>query len=187
MKKINETIRRCEAYQAGQTNRAGLKSWLPGFASDSDKAEASNIFQEGISRNLLELNSGESSNLPESDTFGGLMKIFLLVVTILATTGCSSYVSHQAFPLEVADPVSVRGCRPIGTFPGPYGYRYWGPPPVLGDFKYQSALKAKEAGATHIYWREASMGFYGETRVIGYAFDCSGVNVPESYADPYPY
>jgi len=115
------------------------------------------------------------------------MKNFLLFVTILAISGCSGHASHQAFPLEVSDPVSVRGCRPIGTFPGPYGYKFWGPPPVLGDYKYQSALQAREAGATHIYWREPLMGYYGQTRVMGYAFDCSGVNVPKSYEDPFLY
>jgi hypothetical protein len=112
------------------------------------------------------------------------MKTFLLIVSMLATTGCSTYVSQKTFPLEVANPSSVGGCRLVGKFPGPYGYRYWGPPPVLGDFKYQSAVKAKEAGATHIFWRDADLGFYGQTRVIGYAFDCTGVTMPKYFEDP---
>lgn len=112
------------------------------------------------------------------------MKTFLLFITIIAITGCSTYVSSKPFPLEVADPVSVRECRPVGNFPGPYGFRFWGPPPVLGDFKYQSAVTARELGATHIFWRDALLGYYGETRIIGYAFDCTGVAMPKYYQDP---
>lgn len=111
------------------------------------------------------------------------MKTFLLFVTIFAIAGCSTNVSNTPFPLEFADPVSVRECRLVGKYPGPYGYRFWGPPPVLGDFTYQSAVQAKEAGATHIYWREAFKGYYGEIRIIGYAFDCSGVAMPKNFED----
>ncbi len=113
------------------------------------------------------------------------MKTFLLFVSVVAIiiTGCSTYVSYRPFPLEVADPLSVRECRPVMKIPGPFGYRFWGAPPVLGDFKYQSAMKAKEAGATHIFWREAIMGYYGQARVIGYAFDCTGVAMPTYYED----
>ncbi|MRR07696.1 MAG: hypothetical protein EG828_12325 [Deltaproteobacteria bacterium] len=111
------------------------------------------------------------------------MKNFLRFFTILALTGCSTHLSNTPFPLEIANPSSVRECRLVGKYPGPVGYRFWGPPPVLGDFKFQSAVKAKESGATHIYWREAFRGYYGEMRIIGYAFDCSGVAMPESYED----
>jgi len=112
------------------------------------------------------------------------MKTFLLIVSLLVFTGCSTYVSQKTFPLDVAGPASVGECRLVERIPGPYGYRFWGPPPVLGDFKYQSAVKAKEAGATHIFWREADMGNYGQTRVIGYAFDCTGVTMPKYFGDP---
>jgi len=111
------------------------------------------------------------------------MKNFLLFVSILAITGCSTYASSKPFPLEVATPLTIGECRLVAKIPGPYGYSYWGPPPVLGDFKYQSAVKAKEEGATHIFWRDAIMGYYGETRVIGYAFDCTGVTMPKNYED----
>jgi len=115
------------------------------------------------------------------------MKAFLLFVTITAVSGCSTHLPDKPFPLGAADPISVRECRPVGIYPGPYGYRYWGPPPVLGDFKYRTAVQAKDAGATHIYWREDIRGFYGETRVSGYAFDCSGVTMPEYDEDPLLY
>jgi hypothetical protein len=118
---------------------------------------------------------------------GGFMKIIMLLVTIFAVTGCTAYSSQRPFPLEVSEPWSVRECRPVGTFPGPYGYRYWGPPPVVGDYKYQSALRAKEAGATHIFWREATRGYYGQIRLMGYAFDCTGVAMPKYYLYPAPY
>lgn len=111
------------------------------------------------------------------------MKTFILFVSILTILGSSTAVSSRPFPLGVADPASVGECRLVERIPGPYGYRFWGPPPVLGDFKYQSAVKAKEAGATHIFWREAIKGYYGQTRVIGYAFDCSGVAMPKYFED----
>jgi len=50
----------------------------------------------------------------------------------------------------------------------------WGPPAVLADFKYQTALKAKDMGATHIFWREILQGLDAQT--FGYAFDCTGVD-----------
>src|SRR5512136_2379984 len=99
------------------------------------------------------------------------MKTFLLFVTIIAITGCSTYLPDKNLPdksfpvaaaVAAADPISVRECRPVGIFPGPYGYRFWGPPPVLADFKSRTAMKAREAGATHIYWREDVRGYYGE-------------------------
>lgn len=106
------------------------------------------------------------------------MKFVLIFVGMLATLGCATTPPAPHFPLAEADPVSVRECRPVGTYPGPFGYRFWGPPPVLSDFRYQTALKAREAGATHIYWRTDVRGYYGETRVTGYAFDCRGVAMP---------
>ncbi|MDD2337912.1 MAG: hypothetical protein PHD01_15220 [Geobacteraceae bacterium] len=112
------------------------------------------------------------------------MKIFLLFVSMLTVTGCSASAAYKPFPLEVANPMSMGECRPVANYPGPYGYRFWGPPPVLGDFKYQSALKARDAGATHIFFREADIGYYGATRVFGYAFDCTGVTMPKNYEDP---
>ncbi len=115
------------------------------------------------------------------------MKTLLLLLTVLVVTGCATFPSYTPLPVAVADPLSVRGCRFVGAFPGPYGYRFWGPPPVLGDFKYQSALKARDAGATHMYWREIVLGYYGQTRVMGYAFDCTGVAMPQYFGDPVPY
>jgi hypothetical protein len=115
------------------------------------------------------------------------MKTFIMITAILMMAGCSTYIASRPFPLEVADPVSVRECRLVGKIPGPYGYSFWGPPPVLGDFKYRSALIAKDAGATHIFWREPVMGYYGQTQVVAYAFDCTGVSMPEYYGDSVMY
>jgi hypothetical protein len=112
------------------------------------------------------------------------MKTFLLFAAIIAISGCSTCLPDKPFPLGMADPISVRECRRVGKYPGPDGYRFWGPPPVLADFKYRTAVKAKEAGATHIYWREDVRGFYGQTRVFGYAFDCTGVIMPQYDEDP---
>jgi hypothetical protein len=106
------------------------------------------------------------------------MKTLWLFAVLLAVTGCSTYNAGRPFPLVEADPISVRGCRPVGRFAGPSGYRFWGPPPVLGDFKYRAAVQAREAGAIHIYWRDDFWGYYGQSRVVGHAFDCTGVAMP---------
>lgn len=115
------------------------------------------------------------------------MKTLLLLMALFVFGGCSTISSYKPLPVAVADPLSVRGCRFVGAYPGPYGYRFWGPPPVLGDFKFQSAAKARAAGATHMYWREDVRGYYGQTRVTGYAFDCTGVPMPQYFGDPAPY
>ncbi len=47
------------------------------------------------------------------------------------------------------------------NFPGRIGYRMWGPPADLGTFKFDTAKKAKEMGATHIYWGEDVDGLAG--------------------------
>jgi hypothetical protein len=101
------------------------------------------------------------------------MKKSMLFGSLLLLSGCSMFSSNKPFPLVETEPPVVRECRKVGTFPGPTGSRMWGPPPVLADFKYRTAVKAKEMGATHIYWRENIEGIGGET--VGYAFDCTGV------------
>jgi hypothetical protein len=107
---------------------------------------------------------------------GGSMKPFIRLFTVFAIVACSGTSCGGPFPLIESDHISVRECRLVGKYPGPSGYSSWGPPPVLGDFKYQTALKAKEAGATHIFWGEEKTGIIGTT-VIGYAFDCTGVEM----------
>jgi hypothetical protein len=101
------------------------------------------------------------------------MKKTALIGSLLVLSGCSMFGSNKPFPLVETEPIVVTGCRKVGTFPGPTGSRVWGPPAVLADFKYQTAVKAKEMGATHIYWRETLNGIEGQT--FGYAFDCTGV------------
>jgi hypothetical protein len=103
------------------------------------------------------------------------MKRFMLVVPLLGLAGCSVFGSNRPFPLQETSPADVRACRLVAKMPGPSGYRMWGPPATLGTFKYDAAKKAKELGATHIYWGENVEGIGGE--VIGYAVDCTGVQV----------
>jgi hypothetical protein len=109
------------------------------------------------------------------------MKKLWLVVPLLALSGCAMFSTEKPFPLEESNPTSVRECRRVGTFPGPEGYRFWGPPAVLSDFKWKTAEQAKQMGATHIYWRESSEKFEGG--IVGYAFDCTGVKMPQDYED----
>jgi hypothetical protein len=103
------------------------------------------------------------------------MKRLWLVVPMLGLAGCSVFGSNTPFPLQETSPADVRACRQVAKIPGPSGYRMWGPPAALGTFKYDAAKKAKEMGATHIYWGEDVEGLEGE--VVGYAVDCTGVPV----------
>ena len=111
------------------------------------------------------------------------MKKICLLVSLLALSGCSMFTGDNPFPLqEVApDPEIVKDCRLVGTFPGPEGYRFAGPPVVLSDFKWQTAEKAKRMGATHIYWWEGGGKVKGE--ITGFAFDCTGVDMPQGDED----
>lgn len=103
------------------------------------------------------------------------MKRMLFLFPLLALTGCSLFTSNAPFPLKETRPAKVRECRKVGKFPGPEGFRMWGPPAALGSFKYDTALKAKELGATHIYWGEDVDGMQGG--IVGYAVDCTGIVV----------
>jgi hypothetical protein len=106
---------------------------------------------------------------------GGRMKRTLLLVPLLALSGCSLFTSNAPFPLKETSPAKVRECRKVAKFPGPEGFRMWGPPATLGSFKYDTAVKAKEMGATHIYWGEDVDGLQGG--IFGYAVDCTGILV----------
>lgn len=105
------------------------------------------------------------------------MKKLWLLVPLFALSGCSMFSGDTNFPLQelAPDPEIVKDCRLIGTFPGPGGYRFAGPPPVLSDFKLRTAEKAKRMGATHIYWWEGGGKVQGE--MTGFAFDCTGVDM----------
>jgi len=109
------------------------------------------------------------------------MKKMWLTVSLLALSGCSMFTADRPFPLEETKPAAVKKCRKVGKFPGPAGYRFWGPPAVLSDFKWQSAEQAKQMGATHMYWREDSESLKGE--IAGFAFDCTGVDMSGSDRD----
>jgi hypothetical protein len=103
------------------------------------------------------------------------MKRLWLVVPMLGLAGCSLFTANAPFPLKETTAADVRACRQVAKFPGPSGYRMWGPPAALGSFKYDTAKKAKEMGATHIYWGEDPEGIEGG--IVGYAVDCTGVVV----------
>jgi len=106
------------------------------------------------------------------------MKRVLLVAPLFGLVGCSAFTMNAPFPLKETSPQEVRDCRPVAKFPGPVGYRMWGPPAALGTFKFDTAKKAKELGATHIYWGEDVEGIGGG--IVGYAVDCTGIPLNES-------
>jgi hypothetical protein len=107
------------------------------------------------------------------------MKKISAAIFLLMLCGCST-AAQKPFPLEVVEPHVVAKCRQVGKYPGPGGYRMWGPPAVPGSFKYETALKAKEKGATHIYWREDVDGIDGN--IVGNAFDCTGVELEDNWS-----
>ncbi|RQW83427.1 MAG: hypothetical protein EHM79_16175 [Geobacter sp.] len=103
------------------------------------------------------------------------MKRLWRIIPMLGLAGCSLFTANAPFPLKETSPANVKDCRKVAKFPGPSGYRMWGPPAALGSFKYDTAKKAKEMGATHIYWGEDLDGLEGG--IVGYAVDCTGVLV----------
>lgn len=99
------------------------------------------------------------------------MKKMLIVLPLLFLAGCAT--ASKPYPLVETDYETVRDCRQVAKFRGPDGYRMWGPPAVIGDFKYESAVKAKAMGATHIHWRVGGPGIEGG--LTGWAVDCTGI------------
>ena len=99
------------------------------------------------------------------------MKKMLAILSLLAVAGCAT--ANKPYPLVETSSELVRNCRQVARFHGPEGYRMWGPPAVIGDFKYESAVKAKAMGATHIHWRVGAPGMDGS--ITGWAYDCTGI------------
>lgn len=116
------------------------------------------------------------------------MKFILLVTGALLIWGCSTATTVPSgkgiLAVRESDRISVRQCRYLGKIPGPTGYTYWGSPPVMGGFKAQAAAQAKQMGATDITWGEEKVSgdpspYDGKSRVFGYAYDCTGVAMPQ--------
>ncbi len=82
------------------------------------------------------------------------MKKALLVFSFLLLTGCGGFAGRQSTIIEVSDREQVKGCQLLESFQGPSGYRMWGPPMVIGNFKNEVIQKAEMIGATHILWRK---------------------------------
>jgi hypothetical protein len=81
------------------------------------------------------------------------MKKALLVFSFLLLAGCGGFAGRQSTIIEASTPEEVKGCQFLESFQGPSGYRMWGPPMVVGNFKNEAVQKAKIIGATHILWR----------------------------------
>jgi hypothetical protein len=81
------------------------------------------------------------------------MKKALLVFSFLLLAGCGGFAGRQSTIIEASTPEEVKGCQFLESFQGPSGYRMWGPPMVVGNFKNEAVQKARRIGATHILWR----------------------------------
>jgi len=103
------------------------------------------------------------------------MQKVLIVLSLFVVAGCAS--AKNAPPLVETNHDTVRNCRQVAKFRSEAGKKYWGPPPVLGNFKYESAVKAKEMGATHIYWMQGGPGM--DSVLTGWAVDCTGVEIDD--------
>lgn len=88
------------------------------------------------------------------------MKKTLLVFSILFLAGCGGFTGRQSTIVEVSDQEQVKGCQFLESFQGPTGYRMWGPPMVIGNFKSEAIQKAEMLGATHILWRNKILWGY---------------------------
>jgi hypothetical protein len=81
------------------------------------------------------------------------MKETLLFFSFLLLAGCGGFSGRQSTIIEASAPEEVKGCQFLESFQGPSGYRMWGPPMVIGNFKNEAIQKAERIGATHILWR----------------------------------
>ncbi len=84
------------------------------------------------------------------------MKKALLVVSLMLLAGCGGFSGKQSTIMEVGLPYEVKDCRLLQSFKGPSGYRMWGNPMNIGNFKNEAIQKAEKIGATHILWRNES-------------------------------
>ncbi|HET6420710.1 MAG TPA: hypothetical protein VFG19_11170 [Geobacteraceae bacterium] len=98
------------------------------------------------------------------------MKNALLVVSLLLLAGCGGFSGKQSTIVEVSDKEEVTDCKFLQSFAGPSGYRMWGNPAVIGDFKKEAIQKAEKIGATHIIWRDEPTNL-GETSFVD-AYQC---------------
>ncbi len=86
---------------------------------------------------------------------GGIMKKALLIYPLLLLAGCAGLAGRQSAIIEAGDWREVEGCQLLESFQGPSGYRMWGPPMVIGNFKNEVIRKAEIIGGTHILWRNS--------------------------------
>ncbi len=82
-----------------------------------------------------------------------MKKTLLIFISFLLLAGCGGFAGRQSTIIEASDREQVKGCKLLASFQGPSGYRMWGPPMVIGDFKNEAIQKAEMLGATHILWR----------------------------------
>jgi hypothetical protein len=82
-----------------------------------------------------------------------VVKKVLLFFSFLLLAGCGGFAGRQSIIIEASDREQVKGCQLLESFQGPSGYRMWGPPMVIGNFKNEAIQKAERIGATHILWR----------------------------------
>lgn len=81
------------------------------------------------------------------------MKIALMFLSLFLLAGCGGFAGRQSTIIEASDREQVKGCQLLESFQGPSGYRMWGPPMVIGNFKNEAIREAEKIGATHILWR----------------------------------
>ncbi len=98
------------------------------------------------------------------------MKKSLVVVSLLLLVGCGGFSGKQSTIVEADVPYQVKDCQFLKSFKGPSGYRMWGTPMIIGNFKNEAIQKAEKIGATHILWRNESAGL-GETAFVD-AYKC---------------
>jgi len=96
------------------------------------------------------------------------MKKVLLAVSLLILGGCAGFAGRQSSIIEVGAREQVEGCQLLESFQGPSGYRMWGNPVVIGNFKNEAIQKAEKMGATHILWRTEKTDLGESTFVDAY-------------------
>lgn len=78
--------------------------------------------------------------------------IFLLVATLLLTTGCTTSLSARAAKVQDADMTIIERCKFVGDVQGSSGWGNLAASAGMQNAKNEAREQAAEMGATHVIW-----------------------------------
>lgn len=106
----------------------------------------------------------------------------IVVVALVATSGCATRMSASAAAVQGADEGQVAGCKFLGEVQGSSGWGNIAASKGMDNARNEAQEKAAKLGATHIVWMNISGGY--SPFAIGRAYDCSGSYSPSVMPSP---